>query len=62
MTQQRVLAFIAESILDVYHIIEHVEKNTRIDASGTFISNEIYQLPQRQIELRNRLNIPLYGT
>jgi superfamily II DNA or RNA helicase len=60
MTQRGVLFFIAETVYDVYKIIEHVESNVSIDDSGVFMSSNIYNLDERQKELRNKLNIPMY--
>lgn len=60
MTRSRVLFFIAESVLDCFLIIEFIESNL-IEYSGTtIIKHEIYDLFDRQIELRNKLKLPLY--
>lgn len=60
MTQRKVLFFIAESVFDVYKIIEFVERNIEISENSTIICNSIYELYDRQIELRTKLKIPLY--
>jgi superfamily II DNA or RNA helicase len=60
MTQNNILFFICESVFDVYLAIEHVEKNIVFDDDCLKISNKIYQLEPRQIELRQKLKIPLY--
>jgi hypothetical protein len=62
MTQKGVLVFIAESVYDIYKAIEHMENNINITNDGIFISKDIYLLPERQIELRNKLKLPMYGS
>lgn len=57
MIQKRVLFFICESVFDVYKSIEHVENNINFTDEGYLIKNSIYELPERQIELRNKLRI-----
>ena len=60
MTRNNILFFICESVFDVYLSIEHVEKNIVLEKDFLTISNEIYNLDQRQKDLRNKLKIPLY--
>ncbi len=61
MTLKKVLFFICESVYDVFKCIEHVEQNIIISESETIIYNSIYDLDQRQIDLRSRLKIPCYA-
>lgn len=60
MTQQMVVVFIIESVMDAYLAIEHVESNVIYRPTGIEVLNTIYDLPQRQLDLRNRLKLPLY--
>jgi len=60
MTEKKVLFFICESVYDVYKSIEHVENNIIKNETETIILNSIYNLPQKQIDLRNRFKLPLY--
>jgi hypothetical protein len=60
MTRNNILFFICESVFDVYLSIEHIEKNIVFKNNFLTISNEIYNLDQRQKDLRNKLKIPLY--
>lgn len=57
MMRNNVLFFICESVYDVYKSIEHVENNIYFSDDGYLIKNTIYELPQRQIELRTKLKI-----
>jgi len=57
MIQNNVLFFICESVYDVYKAIEHVENNILFSEDGYLIKNSIYDLPQRQIELRTKLKL-----
>lgn len=59
MHKKNVLFFICESVYDVYKAIEHVENNIDFSADGYFIKNSIYQLPEKQIEYRTKLKLPL---
>lgn len=60
MHRKNVLFFICESVYDVYKAIEHVENNIEFQDDGYFIKNSIYQLPEKQIEYRNKLKLPIY--
>lgn len=60
MTDKRVLYFIIESVYDVFMAIDHVERNIIRSPEGVMIFKSIYNLPQRQIELRNRLKLETY--
>lgn len=57
MIRNKVLFFICESVYDVYKAIEHVENNINFMADGYLIKNSIYDLPERQIELRTKLKL-----
>jgi len=57
MKRNKVLFFICESVYDVYKSIEHVENNINFTDHGYLIKNSIYELPERQIELRTKLKI-----
>jgi len=57
MIRNKVLFFICESVYDVYKSIEHVENNINFMADGYLIKNSIYDLPERQIELRMKLKL-----
>lgn len=59
MIANGVLVFICESVLDLYKVIEHVERNTVFNEEGVMIKHSIHKLPQRQIDLRKKLNLPL---
>ena len=59
MIQKGVLIFIAESVLDVYLIIQHLEYNIIENDDGVLIKKTIYNLPERQIKLRNKHKLPL---
>ncbi len=59
MIAQGIIVFICESIYDLYKAIEHVEHNVTISDKGVFISNNIYNMPQRQVDLRERLKLNL---
>jgi len=61
MVENKVLFFIVESVMDAYRAIEHVEFNLLKTEDGLLIRNSIYELSERQIQLRNRLKIPMYG-
>lgn len=60
MTQRNVLFFICESVYDVYKCIEHVEKNVKHTENQFIISKSIFDLPERQKQLRQKLKLPLY--
>lgn len=60
MTLKKVLFFICESVYDVYKSIEHIEKNLIIDDEKLTVFNTVYNIDERQIQLRNRFKIPLY--
>jgi superfamily II DNA or RNA helicase len=57
MIQNNVLFFICESVLDVYLAISHVENNIVFESDKTIILNSIYELPERQFELRKKLKL-----
>jgi len=57
MKRNKVLFFICESVYDVYKSIEHVENNINFTYEGYLIKNTIYELPERQIELRTKLKL-----
>lgn len=59
MHKKNVLFFICESVYDVYKSIEHVENNIEFTADGYLIKNSIYELPEKQIEYRTKLKLPL---
>lgn len=61
MNSKKVLFFICESVYDVYKSIEHVENNIDFSDDGYSVKNSIYELPEKQIEYRNKLKIPLYA-
>lgn len=61
MTQKKILYFICESVYDVYKSIEHVENNIEFISDGYIIKNSIYELPEKQIEYRNKLKLPFYN-
>lgn len=61
MTHQRVLVFIVESIMDAYMAIEHIESNVVYHENSIELLDSIYELPDRQKELRKKLGIPLYN-
>ena len=54
MIQRGVLFFIAESVYDVYKIIEFVESNVTETDTGFIINKSIYNLFPREIELRKQ--------
>ena len=55
MISKNVLFFICESVYDVFKSIEHVENNIDFTDDGYLIKNSIYNLPNRQLELREKL-------
>lgn len=55
MIANNILVFIAESVFDVFMIIEHIEKNIYYQNNFLMVSNEIYSLPEKQLEYRSRL-------
>lgn len=57
MAQRNVLFFIAESVFDVYKIIEFVESHVTENEDSIIINKAIYNLFPREIELRNKLNL-----
>lgn len=57
MKRNKVLFFICESVYDVYKSIEHVENNIIFMDDGYLIKNTIYELPEKQIEYRNKLKL-----
>lgn len=57
MIRHKVLFFICESVYDVYKSIEHVENNIIFMDEGYLIKNSIYDLPEKQIEYRNKLKL-----
>lgn len=57
MKRNKVLFFICESVYDVYKSIEHVENNIIFTDDGYLIKNSIYDLPEKQIEYRNKLKL-----
>jgi len=61
MTQKKVMFFICESVYDVYKCIEHVENNIIFTDESTIIYNSIYDISERQLQLRKRLKIPNYA-
>ena len=60
MTENKVLFFIIESVLDVFLAIEHIESNIVMSEDGIFIKNNIYNLPKKQIEYRQKLKLNSY--
>lgn len=61
MTQNMVLFFIVENIMDAYLAIEHVETHLEQTENGLLIRNTIYDLSERQVALRTRLKLATYG-
>ena len=59
MIANGVLVFICESVFDLYKAIEHIEKSIVYQPGGVFVKHDIYCLPERQIELRKKLKLPL---
>lgn len=57
MIQRGVLFFIAESVYDVYKIIEFVEKNIEETKENFIVNKNIYNLFEREIELRKKLKL-----
>ena len=57
MIENKVLFFICESVLDVYLAIAHVENNLIVELDRTIILNSIYDLPEDQIRLRQKLKL-----
>jgi superfamily II DNA or RNA helicase len=57
MISNGILVFICESIYDIYKAIEHVESNVIQTEEYTMIMNTIYELPERQLELRRKLKL-----
>lgn len=57
MIQKKALLFFAESVRDVYDIIQHVENNVKKLPQGMFIYNSIYQLDDRQKYFRNKFKL-----
>lgn len=57
MIRKNVLFFICESVYDVYKSIEHVENNIDFMADGYLVKKSIYELPERQMELRTKLKL-----
>ena len=57
MIRAGVIVFICESVYDVYKAIEHIEMNVTVSDEGVFINNNIYNMPERQLELRKRLKL-----
>ena len=57
MIQRGVLFFIAESVYDVYKIIEFVETNIQETETTFTINKNIYNLFEREIELRKKLKL-----
>jgi len=61
MTDNKILFFICESVLDVYYAFEHIEQNIEYEVDGLKIYNTIYDLSDRQLELRTRLKLKGYA-
>ena len=57
MIQRGVLFFIAESVYDVYKIIEFVETNIQETENCFTVNKNIYNLFEREIELRKKLKL-----
>ena len=57
MIENKILFFIIESVFDVYKAIEHVENNLFFENDFLMISNNIYNLPQNQLDYRNKLKL-----
>ncbi len=51
--------FLAESVADVHDIIEFVRGNVHEIENGFIVSNDIYNLPERQKILRAKFKLPL---
>ena len=60
MIQKGVILFFAESVLDVWKIIKHIEENVQKTEDGIFISNNIYKLSERQIYFYQKYNLLKY--
>ena len=60
MIQKGVILFFAESVLDVWKIIKHIEENVQKTEDGIFISNNIYKLSKRQIYFYQKYNLLKY--
>jgi len=59
MINKKVLFFICESVYDAYKAIEHVENNIEFSADGYVIKNSIYNLPDKEIQYRTKLKLPI---
>jgi len=57
MIQRGVLFFIAESVYDVFKIFEFVEKNIEETEDNFIVNKNIYNLFEREIELRKKLKL-----
>ena len=57
MIQRGVLFFIAESVYDVYKILEFVESNITETETEFTVNKSIYDLFDREIELRRKLKL-----
>ena len=52
--------FIAESVAEVHDIIEFVTKNVIEIENGFVVSNNIYNLPERQLYYRKKFKLPVF--
>ena len=53
--------FIAESVAEVHDIVEFVTENVIEIENGFVISNNIYNLPERQLEYRKKFKLPVFN-
>lgn len=57
---KKILIFFAESVIDIYDILEFIESNIVRDNGSIVIKNDIYKLYDRQIEYYHRHRLETY--
>jgi superfamily II DNA or RNA helicase len=59
MIDDGLLLFFATSVIDVFDAIEHLERYIRHIDNGLYISDEVFDLPEWQVEYRQKFKLPL---
>jgi hypothetical protein len=53
--------FFAQSVIDLFDIIEHLNTNIISSANCVTINNNIYILPENQLQYREKYKLPIYS-
>ena len=60
MLQRNVLVFIAQSVFDVFLIVEHLNKHIKKTDGDLIVNNGVYDYPEKQKEYFKKFKLDKY--